>query len=82
LYYSIFGPFIIITKIYYITKTIFFGTLLIGLIFFINKCYMVWDIIIQQSNLMAEMIPNMPSVFYKINNSIYLSDHKNFKLKE
>jgi len=43
---------------------------------------MVWDIIIQQSNLMAEMIPNMPSVFYKINNSIYLSDHKNFKLKE
>src|SRR5882724_135221 len=70
LYLAFFGPITFITKLYYFTKTVLYTTLVIGMIFFLNKCYMVWDIICTQSGLMAHMIPDLPSLYYKFNNCI------------
>jgi len=70
IYYSIYGPLIIATKIYYFTKTLFLTTVIFGMLYFVNKCYVIWDIIATQSDTMAHLIPHMPTLFYKMNNCI------------
>ena len=69
-YYAIVGPIIVVTKLYYFTKSVLFSALVVGVIFFLNKCYMVWDVICVQSNLMSHMIPDLPTLYYKFNNCI------------
>jgi len=70
IYYSVYGPLIIVTKIYYFTKTLFLTSVIFGILYFVNKCYVIWDTIAMQSATMVHLIPDMPSLFYKMNNCI------------
>jgi hypothetical protein len=51
-------------------KTIFFGSVVVSILLFANKCYMIWDVIFQACFPLYQMIPGMPHFFYFITNSL------------
>jgi len=64
------SPIIFLSYIFFGLKSLIYGTFLICGIFFINKCYMIYDIIIQASLPLYQLVPGMPRIYYLIHTSI------------